>query len=380
MRTILTCISLCVLPLHGQLIPRIGDSASLEICNWNLEWFGKTQSGFGPSNDILQQKLIRSVLQQADIDIWAFCEVSESKAFDSMMQKLPGYSDVVATYFPEQKTAVAYRKNLFAPAGSRLLGTSDKDSFSTGRFPLEVALVPKTSMGIDTLFLIVLHLKANTGTDSEKMQAYNSRKRSSEWLKMYLASRHGNNHCVVLGDWNDDLDASIFNGLPSPYVNMLQPGFPFTFLTRKFTDNNIGTTTSYPDAIDHQLASSKMMSWYIHDSTIVWRLDKHISSYASTCSDHYPVYSKFAFHRTSAAAVRVDDIRIFPQPAGSAFQVSGYAGPRMLEIYDMSGRLQVSSKGCAGDLIDISSLSNGVYLLRISGNGNHKILRLLIQH
>lgn len=379
MRSILLfVITLCIVSLQGQSVPGIGDSSSLEICNWNLEWFGKTQSGYGPSNDALQQKLVTSVLQQANIDIWAFCEVSESKAFDSMMQKLPAYSDVVATYFPEQKTAVAYRKNLFAYAGSGLLGTSNRDSFSTGRFPLEVALVPQTAMGIDTLFLIVLHLKANTGADNEKMQAYNSRKRSSEWLKMYLGTRHAGNHCIVLGDWNDDLDASIFNGLPSPYVNLLQTGFPFTFVTRKFTDNNIGTTTSYPDAIDHQLVSSALMSWYMRDSTAVWRLEKYISNYGSTCSDHYPVYSKFAFHRTSIDVLRVNKVNIFPQPANHAFQVSGYAG--VLEIYDMSGRLQLLVPGYAGEMTGTSSLDNGVYLLRLSSHASCQILKLIIQH
>lgn len=380
MRAILTFVALCIVSLHGQSIPSVGDSTSLEICNWNLEWFGKTQSGYGPQDDVLQQKLVNSVLEQANIDIWAFCEVSESRAFDSMMQKLPAYGDVVATYFPEQKTAVAYRKTLFTLAGHKLIGTINKDSFSTGRFPLEVALIPKAAMGIDTIFIIVLHLKANTGTDSEKMQAYNSRKRSSEWLKMYLGTRHANNHCIVLGDWNDDLDASIFNGLPSPYVNLLQTGFPFNFVTKKFTDNSIGTTTAYSDAIDHQLVSSRLMSWYIHDSTKVWQLDKHIASYASTCSDHYPVYSKFAFHRTSVSEVHICEVTVVPQPAENTFHIPGHTRTGMLEVYDMSGRLQLSVSNYSGEIINISSLDNGVYLLQLTDNGNQQVLKLVIQH
>lgn len=381
MRIILTLVALSSLSLGGQSIPAIGDSTSLDICNWNLEWFGKTQSGYGPSNDALQQKLVTSVLQQADIDIWAFCEVSEPKAFDSMMQKLPWYEDVVANYFPEQKTAVVFRKILFAMAGYKLLGTSNKDSFSTGRFPLEVALIPKISMGIDTIFVIVLHLKANTGTDSEKLQAYNSRKRSSEWLKMYLSKRHVNNHCIVLGDWNDDLDASIYNSLPSPYINMLQTGFPFNFLTKKFTDNSTGTTTAYSDPIDHQLVSSKLMSWYMHDSTVVWKLDKYISNYATTCSDHYPVYSKFAFHSTQINAPhRSSKLNIVPQPAGNTLQINGLARPGALEVCDLSGRLQLFIPVYINESVDISSLDNGVYLLRLSGTGYSQTLKLIIQH
>ena len=381
MRTFLTLVTLCMASLHGQTIPPIGDSGSLEICNWNLEWFGKTQSGYGPKDDVLQQKLVTSVLQRADIDIWAFCEVSEPKAFDSMMQKLPGYDDVLATYLPEQKTAVVFRKTLFVMASTKLLGTSNKDSFSTGRFPLEIALIPKTYLGIDTIFIIVLHLKANTGTDSEKLQAYNSRKRSSEWLKMYLGNRHAHNHCIVLGDWNDDLDESIFNGLPSPYTNLLQTGFPFSFVTKKLTDNGIGTTTSYSDPIDHQLVSSSLLSWYIRDSTSVWRLDKYISSYPSTCSDHYPVCSKFAFHRTEIKPpAYVEGTSIFPQPAGNAFQVTGFDAPGTLELYDLSGRLQLRIVNYRGELIDISRLNNGLYLLHSSSYKYSQTVRLIIQH
>ncbi len=92
----------------GQ-VPVIGDSATLEIANWNLEWFGKT--GYGPSDERLQQANIRDVVQKSDIDIWTFCEVSNNTAFDSLMTQLPQYGYTVCNYSPEQKTAVIFNKN-----------------------------------------------------------------------------------------------------------------------------------------------------------------------------------------------------------------------------------------------------------------------------
>ena len=206
----------------AQSIPRIGQNYTLEIANWNLEWFGKTASGFGPSDDVKQQALILKTIQNADVDVWGLCEVSEKKAFDSMMLKLTNYKAILAPYFPEQKTAIIFNNNLFSLIDSKLLGTENKDSFSTLRFPLEIRLLPKNDIGIDTLRLIVLHLKANTGTDSSKMLAYNSRKRSADWLKMYLNKLPQNNYTMVMGDWNDDIDLSIFNNLPSPFIRLLQ--------------------------------------------------------------------------------------------------------------------------------------------------------------
>jgi hypothetical protein len=159
-----------------------------------------------------------------------------------MLLKLPNYKAILAPYFPEQKTAIIFNNNLFSLIDSKLLGTENKDSFSTLRFPLEIRLLPKNDIGIDTLRLIVLHLKANTGTDSSKMLAYNSRKRSADWLKMYLNKLPQNNYTMVLGDWNDDIDLSIFNNLPSPFIRLLDNGFNYRYLSKKLTDNGQGTT------------------------------------------------------------------------------------------------------------------------------------------
>ena len=77
----------------AQSIPRIGQNYTLEIANWNLEWFGKTASGFGPSDDVKQQALILKTIQNADVDVWGLCEVSEKKAFELYM-----FSDDIRKY------------------------------------------------------------------------------------------------------------------------------------------------------------------------------------------------------------------------------------------------------------------------------------------
>jgi len=367
--------------ISAQRIPAAGKSDALEIANWNLEWFGKTAAGFGPDNDALQQKLILEVLSQAGIDIWGFCEIAEAGAFDSMMRKLPEFEAVLAAYQPEQKTGLMFRKDLFSLVGTRLLGTGQKDSFSTRRFPFEVKLVPKQDIGIDTLFLIVVHLKANTGNDSAKMTAYNSRKRSSEWLKMHLSTAMRNRYCMVLGDWNDDLDVSIYNRLPSPFANMQSPGFPFVFISKKFSDAGSGTTTAYTDAVDHQLISAPLQSKYQNDSCFIWRLDRYITDYAHTCSDHYPVYARFNMHASSVRE-STEMLRpvIVPNPAQHVLRIAGCPLNTHLQIFDCRGSLLISLSDYAGEDLDVSILSDGVYTVKINSPIKTDTLLFCIQH
>src|SRR4051812_29276854 len=98
----ISCLFMPFTGIVAQYVPPIGKDDLVEIANWNLEWFGK--AGYGPVDEILQQKNIYKTIEQADIDLWAFCEMSNAKAFDSMMQRLPAYGYTVAPYIPEQKT------------------------------------------------------------------------------------------------------------------------------------------------------------------------------------------------------------------------------------------------------------------------------------
>ena len=80
---ILTCFLFFISCFNCQgQIPKIGDSLKLEIANWNIEWFGKT--GYGPNDEELQQANVLDVVQKADLDIWAFCEVSDNAVFNSI--------------------------------------------------------------------------------------------------------------------------------------------------------------------------------------------------------------------------------------------------------------------------------------------------------
>ncbi len=367
-------------PCFSQ-IPSIGDSLKLEIANWNLEWFGK--KGYGPSDENLQQSNVLDVIKRSNIDIWTFCEVSDVVVFDSFMKQLPEYQYSLCNYLPEQKTAVIFRKDQFKFAGSKLLGTNNPDSFSTQRFPFMIQLIPLEIKGMDTLNIIVLHLKANIGTNSDKLDAYNSRKRSGEWLNMFLHQSQTSRYCIVTGDWNDDIDESIFNGLPSPFATLADNDAFFYFTTRKFTNAHNGTTTGYTDAIDHQLISNPLKNYLIPNSTSIFYLDQFISNYSTTTSDHYPVYSLFNFYSSAVEKINKNKIfNLYPNPSYKELMVMSdqvFQNAKII-ILDMSGQCVKTLVLSSGQSIDISELPSGCYQFIINDEGKIMSKKFQVNH
>lgn len=365
--------------MNAQPVPAVGSFKSIDIANWNLNWFGKTQAGFGPSDDSLQIALVEDVLTRARIDLWIFSELVDTAAMLNIASKMGHHQLVISKHNQEQKNAVLFDTLLFRKGPMKMLAYNNYDSFSTGRFPLQVALIPKKAPLSDTLFVIALHLKANTGNDSQKMQAYLNRKLSSDWLAAYLKHQPVNKRILIAGDWNDDLDFSIYNNLPTPLVSCkkLDPGY--VFLTRMLTDKHQSSTTGFDNPIDHQLASSALFSYSIADSTFVWKIDRYISKYAQNCSDHYPVVSRFSNHLNTIETEQQSDWNIYPNPADCRLNFSA-ENLLSIELWNYSGQPIFLDWRKGQDNLDIADLPEGVYCLRFGLENSVIFKTLIIRH
>ncbi len=364
--------------VYAQSIPSIGQNNQLEIANWNLEWFGKTANGYGPSNDSLQQHLIAKVIAASEIDIWALCEVSNSIAFDTLCKRLPKYSGLLSTYLPEQKTALLFKASDFKMVSKKQLGVNQSDSFSTLRFPLEVILVPSQNSSIDTLKLLIIHLKANTGNDSQKMLAYNSRRRSSEWLNSYIYQQSSKAKVMILGDWNDDLDQSIFNGLPSPFSAIINNNKGH-FISKRLSDLQESTTVTYPEPIDHQWVSKSLLNYWLPDSVRTWQLQSLISNYAQLCSDHLPVYSKYNWHVQNINKPEHTSIKLWPNPCQHSIHIETDERIISWQIINNLGQLIQIGNTLDNGKIPIVDCLFGIYALTLNFEQSHYTVKLMIE-
>lgn len=365
----------------AQEIPRIGSNNQLEVCNWNVEWFGKNNFGFGPSNKYLQKRNVANVISKTQMDVLALQEVASSVMFDSLLMALPDYHGILAPYSAELKTAFLYKNSHFKLAYHKVLATNS-DSFSTGRYPFELALVPLNSFLMDTLFLINIHLKANTGTDSEKQEAYFSRKKSIDWLRNYLFNQRDSKSIIVLGDWNDDFDESIYKQWPSPIAKLeLQSNSSYFFLTKSLTENNIPSTTSYTDFIDHQLISSSLNRNLPNQQTSILDLRNLVQDYSNTTTDHYPVYTVFNdfFIGLNDFPIKNSE-KICPNPASSWFSFPDNIRNIKVTIYDVTGRNLIQEKEIFGDDKFEIDLLNGVYWIKIESSSRMYYQKLMVQN
>jgi hypothetical protein len=207
-------------------------------------------------------------------------------------------------------------------------------------------LIPKNAKWAadDTLRIWVLHMKANTGSSSQKVLAYNRRYNAGVGLKMYIDQLGGTNKGLVMGDWNDDFDQSILSGYATPYQNWMKDtqyavtSYPLSVAKER-------STVGYSDMIDHIACTPGMKSHWIRDSSSVLYADKWISNYGNVVSDHFPVFSRFSWHvenlNVDFEPTKPVEFKITRNAGCVGFYLSKEENNHLssLKIYDLSGRL-----------------------------------------
>ena len=76
----------------------IDPATTLEVVNWNMEWFGSTDPSLGPPNDPLQEQNAKTILQNIGADIFALVEVVDESRLANIVSQMPGYSYVICDY------------------------------------------------------------------------------------------------------------------------------------------------------------------------------------------------------------------------------------------------------------------------------------------
>ncbi|GMU07047.1 lamin tail domain-containing protein [Corallococcus caeni] len=275
-------------------------AVGLKVGNWNIEWFGSTAEG--PTDEALQLANATAVLADAGPDVMGVAEIVSVDAFNSLKAGLSGYNGLLASEYPygssDQKVGLLYKTDAVELVNSGVVLTDCVQDFAY-RPPLRVDLkVIRGGVKVD-LTVMVLHMKAYADADS-----YARRQSASACLKGYLDTYLPTQNVMVLGDWNDDVDASIYTPYASPYANLVNDAARYKFLTQPLSESGARSTVSNSQFIDHQLVTNELAAYYVANSAEV--LKPNIVSYKSTTSDHYPIFSRFNFGvATQAGSVKV---------------------------------------------------------------------------
>lgn len=385
--------------------------STLDVVNWNIEWFGSTQNG--PANKNVQEQNTIKILRYLDADIYALCEIVDTARFRRVVDSLgSNYGYVISDYcslaaftgdadwLTGQKLAFIYKKSLFSNIQAKGMlrnSAGAYTNFASGRFPFlfnaNVTLKGKKR----NISFIVMHAKSGaTYAD------YNKRLASSQELKDSIGLYYNNVPLILLGDFNDDLDESIVTPFPSPFKNFVDDSTSakyFRCITYPLTRSGLHSTIGYSDMIDHQVINYKMDTMYIKGSVML-RTDVTtvVPDYTTrNTSDHYPVFSRYNLVNGDTSAVVINPappppvppaftgLKVYPAPfTDQLFIRSGETLNNVtLELVNMMGQsLWKSSQPIipAQAIFDISvpaSLPHGIYLLRLNSGSINKTFKLI---
>ena len=355
---------------------------TLEIVNWNLEFFGDTPSD-------LPEEMIKTktIMDSLDADIYALVEIVNTDSLNRLVQSLQGnynylvspYGSFAASpssinYAEAQKLVFVYRTSVVKNVTGRALLKNSPLAYnywSSGRYPY---LITADVLGKDNqwrLFrFIIIHAKAYSDFSS-----CSRRYEGALELKDTLDAFYPTDRLIILGDYNDDLDISICPGFSeSNYSNFVKDSSDansYKALTLPLSLSGVASIAGYPSFLDHVIVSNEVVPYYVHGSAEMLKnkVSTWASSYTSDVSDHYPVLTKYVMDQATGIKDANNSVsRLFyPVPASNELNIANNDGEyETYTIFNVDGKQLLHGK-LQKNLTNISleKISPGSYFIRL---------------
>ncbi|MEO5946214.1 MAG: lamin tail domain-containing protein, partial [Chitinophagaceae bacterium] len=297
---------------------------TLEVVNWNIEWFGSTT--LGPVDDNLQETNVRTIMQNINADIFGLVEVVDESRLSRIVSQMPGYAYVISNYGSHtnttvnppsalaqaQKLAFVYKTSVISNLGTRALlsytinsdettSNPNYNNWASGRFPFMMDADVTLNCVTKNVKFILVHAKANT---APLQTSYDRRKRGADALRDSLDILFPESNLMIIGDFNDDLDVSITTGNITSSWSAFTTSSEYIPLTLPLSEAGKKSTVSYNDVIDHVVVSDEMNDFYMSGTaSILTDVTSLVNKYGSTTTDHYPVFTRYIFRNTTAPSI-----------------------------------------------------------------------------
>jgi trimeric autotransporter adhesin len=366
---------------------------TLDVVAWNIQWFGSTTSGQGPTDDNLAQANAKIVMDNLDADIYGMSEMVDTARLGALTRSLAGdfgyfvaefcslaTNTTTGNYAIGQKNAFIYRKNMFSNMSVRgLLRTSTPayTSWASGRFPYLLEADVTLNGTTKPYSFIVIH-----GKSGDLLTDYTRRKDGAKELKDTLDANFNTKRIILFGDFNDDLDESITAGQAvSSYDDIIKDSTDadsYFSATLPLSRTGVASTVSNPGMIDHCVISNEALLDYVPGSaTLVTTVAALVSGYSFNLTDHYPVLSRFVWGNTTTAINNIApsslQIKLFPNPASHNMLLqfnNAKAGAWKVNILNIDGETLIATNtpsniGNIYQNINVSKLAAGTYFLKM---------------
>ena len=368
---LLCAIAIGMFPLTTDAqIQNLGSEATLDIATWNIEWFGSSSNG--PSDDTMQVQNVADIINGSGVDIWAVQEISQPDRFNDLLALLPDYWEgTLATDSGQQRIGYVWdTRTLGLRQATHILQTFDYEF--AGRPPLKAEFnVTLTDTAFVATFINV-HMKAFGDQTS-----YGRRVEAAKRIKNHIDFTSLSSEPVFfLGDFNDQMIASTYNGEASPYVPFLDDADDYAVLTLPLEQAG-GSTHQSGSFLDHIVASNEAGDMWLRASTRVMTHLVAVNSFYARTSDHLPVMASFGpstvTSTDSPASVPGRMVLSNPWPNPTAGVVSinyeGHDPYAHIVVLDILGRVVLDSRAVPGtNRLDLTQEASGLYYIRLSAS------------
>lgn len=397
---LIICITVSVMQSHSQSSPN-----TLDVVSWNIEWFGS--SGNGPADNDLQETNVKKILRYLDADLVGLVEVVDTMRMRRLVDSLgnANYGYVISPYCTQatapsgnawlsgQKMAFIYKKSVFTNVTTRgLLRSSGiaNANWASGRFPFMLSATATINGVSKDINFIVIHAKAGSTFDD-----YTKRLGGGREMKDTLDAFHNTSNTMIIGDYNDALNTSIYTGSSTssylPFVEDSTDADHYRSVTYPLGASGQTSMINFPNVIDNHIITNELEPFYMPGSVLV-RTDilTIVPDYvtAHNTSDHYPVFSQYnlAGVVTGIPVVTAASIgfKVFPNPVSTSFylQATKNLAAVTMSLYDVQGQListDYRSMISNGSTIQARTpaLSRGIYFLHVQAGGERAVVRLV---
>ncbi|OGQ24013.1 MAG: hypothetical protein A2138_25295 [Deltaproteobacteria bacterium RBG_16_71_12] len=269
-----------------DLTDALGDDDTLDLAAWNLKNFpcgNESYSTVCRDDQAGSVELVTDLIASLALDVLAVEEIGDVEAFEEIVQRLPDHEGVLSTdeYFDGtyQKIGVIYDATLLE-AGEPVALFASSDDFPRPAFQVELTW---TGPGDPLTFLVIaLHLKAGE-TSADRAE----RTRAVAQLEQYvgnLVDGAGQDNVIVLGDFNETLDAE-----GGPVFQPLRDGARYTIQTQTNYDAGEETFLASGAILDHIVTTAALAGAIGGAHSQIPRLQYDVDDYRARVSDHLPV-------------------------------------------------------------------------------------------
>ncbi len=404
MKKYLLFLLFAVLILNTQKSIAQSSSTTLDVISWNLEFFGAPYNS-GPADKDLQEANAKRLMRFFDADIYGLLEIVDTVHMKKLRDSLGiNFEFVIAPYSPDgaigtngwrqsQKPGFLYKKNIFSNISTRgmmLNSPTAVSNWSNGRLPFLLKADVTIGAITKTINFIVIHGKAgSTASD------YTRRLAGAQELKDTLDANFSTANVIIIGDYNDALNTTIYTGASvtsyNPIVMDSTDADHYKSITLPLGAAGQSSMINFPNVVDNHIISNEVEAYYVLNSAQI-RTDviSVVPDYvtAHNTSDHYPVFSKYSLAGiiTGVSNITVNElgIKVYPNPFVQDINitVSKTLSNVQLRLVDMQGQVIGSrSYGLifAGTTVQpaFPSIAKGIYFLHIETKQFKTVVKLV---